>query len=109
MTYSFIFTVIGPVSKHYKDNQISHHSYFRWNSYHTFTIFAVRSVRASGSLCSVVHGVRGGIRGHGLHGTVIRVVLIKHVADVTEEPRRWEVVQQGVFVLVHDIAVVLWV
>ena len=55
-------------------------------AWHTFTVVAVGSVRASQGPPTVVHGGRGGVRG-SLQRTVIRVVLVKHVTDVTEEPR----------------------
>ena len=55
----------------------------------------------------MVHGGRRGVRG-SLQGTVVCVMLIKDVADVTEETRRGELIHHCIIILPISVRVEGW-
>ena len=78
---------------------VHHHS----NVQLTFTVVTVGSVGPPWCFDAMVHAGWGGVRRHGLHGTVVCVVLVKHVTDVAEEARWGQAFQQSI-ILVTNIA-----
>ena len=55
----------------------------------------------------MMHGGGRGVRG-SLQGTVVRIMLIKDVADVTEETRRGELIHHCIIILPIAVRVEGW-